>query len=245
MNLQSKSYREASARFRISQPADWQRITAADILAVDGCGRMFVNRLRMWLARRGLNLRGDNPAAYWLATLRPSDAGEIVGTCPFTIVVDTNETLPFSWETIRDRDGQLIRVETERRPMYRAGLADYTIAGLETEIQIERKGDDLPSSLIHRREEFETEIHRLSDTCQFAAVVVEHSWRDFLGGEYESQINPRSIHRTVLQWQISYPGVHWWFCEGRSHAENVTFRLLERFWWQWQRQRQQTEEAAA
>ncbi|MFZ9048888.1 MAG: hypothetical protein ACO20Y_08930, partial [Poseidonia sp.] len=76
MNLQSKSYREASARYRISQPADWQRITAADILAVDGCGKMFVNRLRMWLARRGLHLRGDNPAAYWLATLRPSDAGE-------------------------------------------------------------------------------------------------------------------------------------------------------------------------
>ena len=28
MNLQSKSYREASARFRISQPADWQRMIA-------------------------------------------------------------------------------------------------------------------------------------------------------------------------------------------------------------------------
>ena len=236
MNVRSKAFREAASLFRCSGPGDWRRVSAADVLSVPGCGKTFLRRLRLYLARHAISLRNDNPPAYWLRVLQPDGGGEVSGVCPFRIVVDVNETLPFSWDAIRDSDGKPITVPTIRRAMYRDGLADYSIDGMEHLIQIERKGDDLPSSLAQRRDEFESEIRRLSEYCEFAAVVVEHPWRDFLRDDHEHGARARSISRTVLQWQVLYPGVHWWFCEGRHHAENVAFRLMERFWWTKQRE---------
>lgn len=237
MNLKTQAYRTVASLFGIRQLQDFRSVTAAEILAVQGIGKGFLNKLRLHLAHHQIALRHDNPPAYWLQALtRPEDPAEARGVCPFTIVVDVNETLPFQFADIIDSDNRPVSVPTTRRSQWSIGLADYSIDGIEHLVQIERKGDDLPSSLGGRREEFEGEIRRLSEGCEFAAVVVEHPWRDFLQDTHEHGARARSIFRTVLQWQIDYPGVHWWFCEGRAHAEQVTFRLLEKFWWQHQRQ---------
>lgn len=234
MNVKTKTFRSVASLFRITDDRSWSRVSAADILAVPGVGKSWLNQLRLYLAHRGVNLRGDNPASYWLDNLggpKRDDLGEVRGVCPFTVVIDTNETFPFSFDGITDREGNLISVPTTRRALYQIGLGDYTIHGMETAIQLERKGDDLPSSLAQRRDEFEGEISRLNDCCEYSAVIVEHPWRDILTDEHNHGASGKSISRTVLAWQIKYPGVHWWFCEGRFHAEQVAFRLLERFWW--------------
>lgn len=219
--------------FRITAPSDWSRLSAADVLAVPNSGKATLNKLRLYLAHRGISLRGDNPPAYWLTNLVPGDnTDSVTGTCPFTIVIDINETYPFPFDQIFDRDGNLVSVPTVRRPLYTVGLADYTIDGMECDIQIERKAEDLASSMSERRDAFEAEICRLNDMCEFAAVICEHPWRDILSDEHEHGARAKSISRTVINWQIRFPGVHWWFCEGRHHAEQVTFRLLERFYWQ-------------
>jgi hypothetical protein len=237
MNLKTQAYRTIASLFGIRQLQDFRSVTAAEILAVQGIGKSFLNKLRLYLAHNNIALRHDNPPAYWLQALTPpEDPAEARGVCPFTIVIDVNETLPFQFAEIYDSDNHAVSVPITRRAMWSIGLADYSIDGLEGLIQIERKGEDLPSSLGGRREEFESEIRRLSEGCEFAAVVVEHPWRDFLQDIHEHGARARAIFRTVLQWQIDYPGVHWWFCEGRAHAEQVTFRLLEKFWWQHQRQ---------
>lgn len=239
MNLKSITYTRCAETFRIMQPDHWRRISAADVLSVDKCGKKFLNQLRLYLAHRGISLRGDNPPAYWLDVLdRPSDdENQVIGVCPFTVVIDTNETFPFPFDAIQDREGNHVSVPVIRRALYTCGLADYTINGMECDIQLERKGDDLPSSLTERRENFEGEIRRLSEMCEYAAVIVEHPWSHFLTEQHEYGARGKSISRTVIAWQVMYPGVQWWFCEGRYHAEQVAFRLMEKFWWSKMRER--------
>lgn len=243
MNIKSKIMSRLHSLFRITEPQSWGRISAADVLSVPDCGKGTLNKLRLYLAHRGIALRGDNPPAYWLETLgtlgKSADDSQPVGACPFTIVIDTNETYQFPFDSIQDRDGNLVSVPTVRRPLYTSGLGDYTIDGMETLIQLERKAEDLASSMSERRDIFEGEIKRLSEMCEYAAVIVEHPWRDILSDEHRHGARAKSISRTIIAWQIAYPGVHWWFCDGRYHAEQVAFRLMEKFWWMKMRERSQ------
>ncbi len=240
MNLKTKTFSRLVSLFRITEPQSWARVSAADVLAVPDVGKVALNKLRLYLAHHGVSLCGDNPPAYWLETLsKPADESSPVGACPFTVVVDTNETYPFPFDSIHDRDGALVSVPTVRRPLYLSGLADYTIDGMETLIQIERKAEDLAPSMSERRDIFEAEVRRLSEMCEFAAVIVETPWEQILSDEHQHGARAKSISRTVIAWQVAYPGVHWWFCAGRYHAEQVCFRLLEKFWWQKMRERGQ------
>lgn len=235
MNTKTVTYRRVVERFRIKSESDFRAIRAAEILSVECVGKAWLNKLRVFLAHQGIALKDDNPPAYWLTVLwrrsTANDETHTTGVCPFTIVIDVNETLPFRFDSLQDREGRTIDVPTVRQPLYTQGLGDYSIQGMEHLIQIERKGDDLPSSLAQRREEFEAEIRRLSEGCEFAAVVIEQPWAAFFNDDHQHGARAKSIFRTVLQWQIAYPGVHWWFCDSRPMAEAVTFRLLERFWW--------------
>lgn len=243
--LHSKTLARVRSYFQI--PADdlhrWRLIRASDVLAIPGVGKVTLNKLRLFLAHREISLRGDNPPAYWLETLgKPAgvDGNQVTGVCPFTVVIDHNETFPFAFDSIEDRDGHIVKVPIVRRQIWRVGQADYTIAGFEPNIQIERKADDLASSLSDRRDAFEAEIARLDQMCEFAAIVCEHDWAHILGDTHEHGARAKSISRTYFSWAIEYPGVHWIMCAGRYHAEQTTFRLLERFWWK--KQREQTAE---
>jgi len=241
VNLKSKLMARLISLFRITEPQSWSRVSSADILAVPDVGKATLNKLRLHLAHQGISLRGDNPPSYWLNTLeRKAEESRPVGVCPFTVVIDTNETYPFTFDSIYDSEGALVPISTVRRPLYQMGLADYTIDGMETMIQIERKAEDLASSMSERRDVFENEVRRLSEMCEYAAVIVKHSWADILQNTHEHGASAKSISRTVIAWQIAYPGVHWWFCAGRYHAEQVCYRLLEKFWWTKMRERSST-----
>lgn len=235
MTLPAK-LRKVSDFYGLVDVRDWQSLTAADVLVIPDVGPKSLDRLRLYLAHRGLHLHRDNPAEYWLEHLAGPANGddqpiERRGTCPFTIIIDTNETFPFTFGSIVDADGKPVDVLTRREPLYTRGMADYTIAGFEADIQIERKGDDLPSSLAQRRENFEAEVASLDGMCEFAAIVVEHEWSDFVETHPGHGAGVSAVARTWLSWSLRYPGVKWFWCPGREAAEQITFWLLERFWW--------------
>lgn len=215
---------------------DWRKLSPADVTFVDGVGQATLDHIRLYLAARGMTLKGDHTPEHWEREIgRAKIVQEVADdetheVCQFTIIVDVNETLPYRFDSIRTDKGVPVIVNTERLPLYRYGLADYTIRGMEQDIQIERKGDDLPSSLTARRAEFEQEIYRLDQTCEFAAVVVEHEWSEILQDTHEHGASAKVISRTVQSWSIKYPRVHWFMCANRSHAELLTFRLLDKFW---------------
>lgn len=233
MNLKSKVMQNIIAKWKIVDADSWTTISAADVLSVRGAGDSTLNKIRLYLAHRGLSLYKDNPPSYWLEILsqKPEPDSLTYSSCPFTVIVDTNETYPFEFDWVVDRNGTSIKVPVERQALWSMGLADYTIKGMELDVQLERKADDIFTSLGSNREKFEEEISRLSEVCQYAAVICEHSWRSIVNGLHTQGLTLKTMSQTVISWQVRYPGVHWWFCEGRSHAEMVAYRLLERFYW--------------
>lgn len=150
---------------------------------------------------------------------------------PCAIVIDTREQNPYAFARIPADAYQgegLLAIRTEVRTL-RSG--DYSLAGYEHRVAVERKSkQDLFGTVGQGRDRFERELVRLNG-MQFAAVVVEAEWSEVMGDPPpHTQLQPKTIFRSVLAWQQRYPRVHWHFWPTRRAAEIVTFRVLERFW---------------
>jgi len=171
-------------------------------------------------------------------------------TAPFTVLIDTMEQLPFTFQGLRTDSSQGCRplvVETVWRHLG-SSMGDYSIDGLEGRCHVERKGaGDAQSTILgwgDRRERFQRELAVLSE-MECSAVVVECTFGDLIRtvgfrGKKTAEQNQKILFRQVLAWQQDY-AVPWLFCDGRRLAEIATFRILERFW----RKAKKAEKAAA
>jgi len=137
------------------------------------------------------------------------------------IIVDTREQSPYSFATITPPP------ETIRATLK---TGDYSLAGYENKITIERKSlIDTFGTFGRGRRRFEKELERMK-SYDFAAVVIEADWVTILRcPPTRSKLNPRTVYASILTWAIRY-GVHFFLCPNRAFAEKTTYRLLERFW---------------
>lgn len=150
--------------------------------------------------------------------------------CPFRVLIDQREKRPFDFARLRaDARQHYAPLIVESRTCH-LPTGDYTIDGMESRVAVERKSaDDLFATLGQHRERFERELERLS-TMEFAAVVIEAEWSEILGAPpIRSELNPKTVIRSVMAWQVRWPRIAWWTVPGREVAEHVTFRLLDRF----------------
>lgn len=178
--------------------------------------------------------------------------------CPFTILVDTAETFPFTFQGLRADSDQSYRpliVETKRVCLgrYPDSLADYTLEGGYGKCHVERKSmEDAHGTLLGfkdgRRERFESELSNLKK-IDHAAVVVECSFEDFLkhapthgkrSAAENQALHAKILNRSVISLTYHY-GVPWQFAGSRRLAEQWTFRFLKE-WWD---ERREAERAAA
>lgn len=146
----------------------------------------------------------------------------------FIISVDQREKLPFTFSRWKPHI-QTCHLRT----------GDYSVAGLESRVIIERKSkQDLYSTVGQHRKRFERELIRLDEIVSAAgphssccaAVVVESPIDDVMFNPPErSKLNPKSLWASVVAWQVRYR-VSWLFCPSRDFAEVFTYRLLERAW---------------
>lgn len=150
--------------------------------------------------------------------------------CPFIVAVDTREQAPYHFQDLEaDADkGYRPLIVRDQRMTLRTG--DYSIVGLQDNVTIERKSlEDAYGTFGSGRERFERELERMAE-MDFAAVVIEASWSHLIGRPPKrSRLQPKTVYRSIIAWQQRY-GVHFWDCPTRSFAERTTFRLLERFW---------------
>jgi ERCC4-type nuclease len=143
--------------------------------------------------------------------------------CPFTVIVDTREQAP--WHFLNIEPWKIVPLITDRA----LESGDYSIAGAESRIAIERKSvQDFLSSITAGRDRFEREFERLS-VYEHASVVVEGDWDDVFNALKSTKINADSVVGTVASWTMRYR-VHWWFCFSRRHAEMWTLQLLYQWW---------------
>jgi len=131
-----------------------------------------------------------------------------------TIVIDTREGEPYSFDP---------RLAGAVRRALAAG--DYSLAGLEDQVAVERKTlDDFVSTVIHRRHRFRQELRKLS-RYRAACVVVEAELLDVLGYRYRGEARPEAVVGATLSILLDY-GVPVAFCGNRQAACHFTQAFL-------------------
>ncbi len=131
------------------------------------------------------------------------------------IVVDTREKDEYTFGD----------VETSRRKL---DAGDYSVAGLEDRVAIERKNlDDFVGTVIYHKERFHNELCALA-RMDFAAIVVEASLPDILDHRYKSGVRPASVIGAAVAVMVSYriPII---FAGNRQLACHVTQSILQRY----------------
>jgi len=134
----------------------------------------------------------------------------------------------------------IILIDTRERKPWRFTSAtlsekletgDYTVAGCEHLVAVERKSlDDLVLCLTGDRERFERELTRGTRIPHFI-VVVEASYADLWEGKYKSDATPSSMWGSVCAFQIRY-GVSFIFAGSRTAGAKVCEDLLLAYWQQ-------------
>jgi ERCC4-type nuclease len=158
-----------------------------------------------------------------MAALNPISAKRKLAE-PFEIVIDTREQLPYDFASVKNAILPFTtRVET-------LVTGDYSAATFQHELCIERKSkEDAFKSFGKDRERFEKEIVRMAE-LKFAAVVIEAEWSEIFTAppDYSQKMKPKSIIASTVAWSQRY-GVHFFAVPGRSFAEQLTYRLIERW----------------
>lgn len=136
------------------------------------------------------------------AELRPQDV---------TAIIDTREQTPFTLSPMKTVRGTL-------------ATGDYSVAGLENSIVIERKSrDDLISCVGPQRPRFEREILRML-AYPVRAVIVETTWHQLESGGWRSNVTPQSAVGSVVGWIAA--GVPFVMAGDHLHADRFAARLL-------------------
>ncbi len=138
--------------------------------------------------------------------------------------------------TKRTADGAVIVIDTREQEPYDFGApsmrrkldaGDYSLAGLETQVAIERKSlDDYVSTVIRNRRRFGAELRRLA-AYDFACVVVEADLADILAGRYRSGARPESVLGATIS-ILADKRVPVFFCSERRLARRFVESLLLR-----------------
>lgn len=120
------------------------------------------------------------------------------------IVADTREQEPLSFDPLK--------VETQRRAL---PAGDYSIAGYEGRVAVERKAlDDLVSTVIRSRKRFDRELARLRG-YEAACIVVEGSLADVFASRYRGGAHPASVFGAVISIIVDF-GIPVYFCSDRQ-----------------------------
>ena len=107
-----------------------------------------------------------------------------------TVIVDSREQHPLDLHPLTTVAGTLT-------------TGDYSVAGLEHHIAIERKSlPDLLGCVGTSRERFDREVQRLL-AYPVRALVVEATWSDIEAGEWRSRITPAAAMGSLLGWMTS------------------------------------------
>ncbi len=124
---------------------------------------------------------------------------------PVTIVIDTREQEGYSFDS---------RLATVRRAL---PAGDYSVAGLENIVAVERKSlDDFVSTVIHSRARFRKELRKLAE-YRAACVVVEAGLLEVLLHRYRGDAHPNAVVGSALSIILDF-SVPVFFCSSRQAA---------------------------
>lgn len=152
------------------------------------------------------------------------------------VLIDSREQLPYRFEFLNKYESSMwncavLGLDTGDYSVVMADL--YEPSKTSDQIVIERKSlQDLYQSVTRGRRRFEAEFARMA-SYGYAALVIEADWPAIMQPNEHlrrpTSVSPKSVARTILAWSQRYK-VHVFTCPDRDFAEQLTFRLLERWW---------------
>jgi len=178
---------------------------------------------------------------------------------PFTIIVDTREQTSISFEGLFDSFDEEVspyefiamngRSKQDNRPIAvktkigTLATGDYSIEGMQELVTVERKSlTDLYGTLASGRERFEREHERMKAMSLAggrACVVIEASFSESLEtAPVWSNLHPNSVFGYAVSWPSRYL-TPWVWAGGRRGAEEFTYRFLEMFWREQQKNKEE------
>ena len=150
-------------------------------------------------------------------------------TCGFTVIQYTREQLPYEWDIYEptSRGPQRIIVPVKVQTLK---TGDYTIAGHEDRICIERKTvSDLTRTITHGRDRWVRELDRMAG-MDWSCVLIEANWDAWLQYvSYQTQASPKALDSSILAWMQRYPKTHWVWRPNRKAAERTAWKVLDRW----------------
>lgn len=132
------------------------------------------------------------------------------------ILIDTREQTPWSFsEAVETRTATL-------------ATGDYSLAGFEDDVVIERKTlGDLLGSITHERERFVRELRRMR-SARLAVLIVEASWGDVIGRRYAADVHPNAVMGSLAAFAVKH-GVNVVMAGDRETAAVIAERMLMNF----------------
>lgn len=126
-------------------------------------------------------------------------------------LVDTREQLPL--------DVRPLRTQVATLP-----TGDYSVAGLEHVVALERKSlDDLLACCGRERERFEREVQRLL-AYPVRTLIVESTWTAIEAGVWRSALKPQHVIGSLLGWMAT--GLPVLMAENHERAGRYAARIL-------------------
>jgi len=263
--LDSK-FRKLKDYFGITAATEWQTVEPGAILAIDGIGPVTLEHLRIYLAAKNLTLKNDRTPEYWREHLSHVKIGHELGdddtqaVAPFTILIDSAETQPFTFHGIPDdrhAAGQftdvfgdkhartlIVPIEWDCLGRFPNSLGDYSVNGGIGRVHVERKSmEDLQSTVLgfgkdsqdgsSRRERFECELANLSK-IEAGCVMVECNFMDAVQNAPEwGKKTKQQNAKTLTRSILAYSqdyAVPFIWAGSRRMAEVLTYRWFARWW---------------
>lgn len=233
--------RTARDYFGIVSPEDWQEIRPEWVRMVPGVGPRTLDLIRLYLAGRGLTLKDDATPLFWNKNLQTASIGGQVAlvdnavTEAFTVLIDSQEKQPWTFQGFKQGDVPVIQ------PIQWKSLGpthgDYSVAGLESFVHIERKSiDDALGTFLSHGERGD----RWTATLEFLAeipsghVIVEGTRMQCInaieprGKRSKSALANEFVNKTIA-WHRRY-GLVVQFLDSRRLAEDWARRTMRDVW---------------
>jgi len=132
-----------------------------------------------------------------------------------TIIIDTREQIPYTFTTQSMRQKLL--------------AGDYSLAGLETQVAVERKSlADFVHTVTKNRMRFYHELEKLA-SYEAACIVVEANFHDLINGSYPGGIHPNALIGTVISLIVDFK-IPVYFCSDRQAACRFVEEYLTRYY---------------
>ncbi len=136
------------------------------------------------------------------------------------ILIDSREQAPYTF-TAKQYEGTSTAAAT-------LTTGDYSLAGFENSIALERKSlDDLTGTLTTGRDRFQRECQRGRGLAYFG-LIIEASLEDVRRHNYRSKMTPQSLLQTLAAFSVRY-GLHVHWCGNREGGEYMTYSLLQKY----------------